>query len=144
MAEILQLDLGLDSAMRARAWIVGACMTQGFGGIADDAALLISELVTNAVMHAQTGCTILIEFGDESMRAHVIDLDERDVLIRVPGEVAEGGRGLNIVAALATEWGVTTHRTGKSVWFTLDAADGVAPTPAAIQDGHRRRPTKQP
>jgi anti-sigma regulatory factor (Ser/Thr protein kinase) len=139
VAETLRLDLGLDAPRRARTWIARVCRANGYGDVADDAALLVSELVTNAVLHARTGCTILVEFGDRAIRAHVVDLDETDVLVRVPGEAGEGGRGLNIVAAVASEWGVTPQRTGKSVWFTLTSADG-AQSSSALEDRGLERP----
>jgi hypothetical protein len=95
-----------------------------FTGDVDTELLLVSELVTNAVLHAHTDCTIVVDFGKNFMHTHVVDLDERDVMIGVPGETAEGGRGLNIVSAVAREWGVTRNPTGKSVWFVLSGSEG--------------------
>jgi serine phosphatase RsbU (regulator of sigma subunit)/anti-sigma regulatory factor (Ser/Thr protein kinase) len=114
-------------------------------GISDrlvaDAALLVSELVTNAVMHAGTtvDLTCRWEWPSEPCGL-VVDVGDRRPTGVLPdhgaASVARRGRGLRLVGALAESWGVTYHRAGKSVWFRLDAAAGHA-DPLAVRTGDR-------
>lgn len=106
----------------------------------DDAVLLSSELVTNAVVHAGTavqfGCrreggTLVVEVADHHPTRAVETHGggegagpgayERDV----PG--GHQGHGLRLVAALAEEWGVSYRRDGKTVWFRLPWEPGRLP-----------------
>jgi anti-sigma regulatory factor (Ser/Thr protein kinase) len=122
VTEKLRLGLGLDAPARAREWIGGVCKRSGFDHVSDEATLMVSELVTNAVVHARTDCMLRAENRDQGLLVEVFD---RDVCAIRPGPgepSAEAGRGLMIVGALATDWGVTQHATGKSVWFTLATA----------------------
>lgn len=133
MAETIRLVLGRDVPGRARAWVRDICATRGLDALADDAALMVSELVTNAFLHAHTDCLITAELGDHVMRVEVTDEDEMTVRPVVPADGSERGRGLHIVAALATAWGVHYQPAGKTVWFSLDdrAYCGVCARPAS-------------
>ena len=125
MAETIRLELGRDVPGRARQWVRGICATCGLGALADDAALMVSELVTNAFLHAHTDCQIMAELGDHMMHVEVADQDENVVRSVVGADGSERGRGLHIVAALATAWGVHYQPTGKTVWFTLASSADV-------------------
>lgn len=88
----------------------------------DDALLLTSELVTNAVRHGSGEITCRLWAGPEVVRLEVTDADPR---LPHPVEAdigAESGRGLQIVDTVASRWGATTTGTegGKTVWFELD------------------------
>jgi anti-sigma regulatory factor (Ser/Thr protein kinase) len=88
----------------------------------ETAALLVSELVTNAVIHGRTRATLVAERPGNVLRVSVVDADPQ---MPDPGketpEDAESGRGLRIVAAVADRWGVETlPEGGKAVWFELD------------------------
>jgi anti-sigma regulatory factor (Ser/Thr protein kinase) len=101
----------------------------------DDAVLLTSELVTNAVVHGSGIITVAIERDDEAIAVAVGDYgdaqpvaalhsvlsDETAAEQTTPDAQAEGGRGLHLVRALATCWGVRRSRdgVGKVVWFRL-------------------------
>ena len=124
MRERVELGVGLDGPARARRWIEDVCATCDVGDLSDNAALLVSELVTNAVLHARTDCVVVAEKGDDALRVEVIDRNGDLVGVQPGAErlSAQGGRGLVIVAALATAWGVQEHPLGKSVWFTLPTA----------------------
>jgi anti-sigma regulatory factor (Ser/Thr protein kinase) len=85
----------------------------------DDALLLTSELVTNAVLHAQTGVSLSVATSDETVRVEVSDGAPVVPEPRV-AEVDElGGRGLALVEAIASDWGVRLAPPGKTVWFEL-------------------------
>ena len=119
MSESLQIAGRLDGPARARGWMRGLCAAHDLEGLCDDAVLMVSELVTNAVLHAGTGCVLVVELDDQAMRVDVLDEDHHVI---GPVQVADGserGRGLNIVAALSTTWGVNYRDPGKSVWFTI-------------------------
>jgi len=119
--ERLELGVGLDGPARARRWIEDVCATCDVGDLSDNAALLVSELVTNAVLHARTGCVVIAEIDGDTLRVDVID-GAGDTAAVAPGVErlgADGGRGLVIVDVLSTDWGVAEHAEGKSVWFSL-------------------------
>jgi anti-sigma regulatory factor (Ser/Thr protein kinase) len=129
----VELAVGLDAPARARRWIGSVCERFELDHLRDEAALLVDELVTNAVLHARTDCVVVAEKGDNAMRVEVIDGDG-DLAGVQPGAEslsAQGGRGLVIVAAMATAWGVHEHPLGKSVWFTLPTARSGHAEPAA-------------
>jgi anti-sigma regulatory factor (Ser/Thr protein kinase) len=91
--------------------------------ILDDALLLISELVTNAVRHGSPPILLALECDGEGLRVRV--RDGAPALPRPRDSIPEdeGGRGLALVDALSDAWGaepvVDEHGGGKSVWFEL-------------------------
>jgi anti-sigma regulatory factor (Ser/Thr protein kinase) len=110
----------------ARLFIRNLCQEWGAASVCDMAELLSSELVTNAVLHARTPVALEAAYDDASgLRIDVYDRspDDVDRSPSQPPEGAEGGRGLAIVARLASRWGVDWCSPGKRVWFTL-AANG--------------------
>lgn len=106
----------------ARLFIRNLCEEWGASSVCDVAELLSSELVTNAVVHAQTGVELQAVYDDKSvLRIDVYDRSSGvvDQEPKQPSEGAEGGRGLAIVAKLASHWGVDPTAHGKRVWFSL-------------------------
>ena len=87
---------------------------------ADDVTLLVSELASNAVRHARTPFTISVGCDGTAVRVEVSDLSPELPVRRVPTVEAVTGRGLMIVEALATSWGVEPDGSGKTVWFEID------------------------
>ncbi len=89
--------------------------------LVDDALLLVSELASNVVQHARTPYEVSVEHTASGVRVAVRDGCRRPArTTRAPVD-APGGRGLRIVASLASRWGVERRRVGgKSVWFELD------------------------
>jgi len=95
-----------------------------------EARLLVSELVTNAVLHAAEPITLEVAVCDARLRVEVFDGDDRAAVLavrRANGD-AMAGRGLTIIDAFSHRWGVRRHRGGKSVWAELHA-----PSPFAWQ-----------
>jgi anti-sigma regulatory factor (Ser/Thr protein kinase) len=87
-----------------------------------DACLVVSELVTNAMIHAGTDIDLAIAEHRRSIRIAVRDYSH-DLPVEQHGRSAEHGRGLGIVAELASAWGVLPHADGgKVVWAVFDAA----------------------
>ena len=105
--------------MAAARRFVGAALRRWGVDAVDDAMLLTSELVTNAIVHAGTDVDVRCEVVHGEVRIEVHDR-HRARRIPVPGEQVSG-RGLMLPEALATAWGITYGRADKQVWFTLPA-----------------------
>jgi anti-sigma regulatory factor (Ser/Thr protein kinase) len=86
------------------------------------AALLVSELVTNAVVHARPPIDFTVELDGQLVRMTVVDGDpSRPQLRRRRSPHVNHGRGLQIVDAMAAAWGVELVPGGKAVWcFIVD------------------------
>jgi anti-sigma regulatory factor (Ser/Thr protein kinase) len=89
---------------------------------AEDAMLVLSELVTNAMVHAQAGCTIEVQRHDDLLRLDVRDPSPAPPIIVSAHPDDIGGRGLRVVAAIAQAWGWEPTDGGKRVWAHLVAA----------------------
>ncbi|WSD95735.1 SpoIIE family protein phosphatase [Streptomyces sp. NBC_01474] len=113
------------SVATARAFVRDTLQGWGFPDIIDDAVVLTSELVTNAVVHAGTSAEVLCLRTDDGVRVEVADrYPEREIplqqsAINMGNPDREGGRGLQLCAALAARWGVDYTPTHKLVWFQL-------------------------
>ncbi|CAN5659337.1 hypothetical protein BH10ACT3_BH10ACT3_02600 [soil metagenome] len=87
-----------------------------------EAELLLSELVTNSVVHS--GCSqvrVALSSHDETVRLEVVDTNPTTTFQpRVPGPGTEGGFGLRILEAVAPRWGFRSDNDTKSVWCELD------------------------
>jgi anti-sigma regulatory factor (Ser/Thr protein kinase) len=107
-----------------QAWLVTGAAADGHG-LVDDAVLLTSELVTNAVVHAGTPVQVTCRLVEGAVEVVVRDgHPARMVPEAAEAEPTErtGGRGLLLPAALASAWGVAYGRTSKAVWFRLGLA----------------------
>lgn len=90
----------------------------------DSAVLLVSEMVTNVLVHTDGDALLVAEmtrYGAEPRRLRVEVADASDDLPhkRRPGELASSGRGLVLMELLADRWGVDPRGEGKSIWFEL-------------------------
>jgi GAF domain-containing protein len=99
-------------------------------GLLDEALLLVTELVTNAVVHAGTEIELQTETHSGGLRVEVVDRSPGSlpVIRPAPAETREGGRGVFLLDALADEWGTRHFAGGKSVWFQLGPAKDRAGT----------------
>jgi hypothetical protein len=99
----------------------------------DDAILCASELAGNAVLHTRRSYDLTLRPAGAGVRLEVVDNRPQEVPILVPANgsaadvtsLATTGRGLQIVARLASRWGFTTTQTAKSVWAEIAAAPGL-------------------
>lgn len=125
--------------------------------LSDDAAVIVSELVTNAVVHAGTNVELLFrleEATEDEASALVLEVSDHHPARAVrsdgsekdagpegaggPGEPAEYGRGLELVATLSERWGIT-YRTGlKTVWARLPVDDWNPFTDARTEPGFQQ------
>ncbi|MGC0329159.1 PAS domain S-box-containing protein [Streptomyces sp. SAI-170] len=114
------------SVASARSFVRDTLQGWGFADIVDDAVVLTSELVTNAVVHAGTSADVLCLRTEDGVRIEVADrYPEREIplqgaAVNMGSPDREGGRGLQLCAALAGRWGVEYTPTHKQVWFQLE------------------------
>ncbi|MFF3334299.1 SpoIIE family protein phosphatase [Streptomyces sp. NPDC002888] len=125
------------SVATARSFVRDTLQGWGFGDVVDDAVVLTSELVTNAVVHAGTHADVLCLRGDDGVRIEVADrYPEREIPLQGSAVTMgnldrEGGRGLQLCAAIAGRWGVEYTPTHKQVWFQLNLPERPVGTRAA-------------
>ncbi|WP_031486460.1 SpoIIE family protein phosphatase [Streptomyces bicolor] len=125
------------SVASARSFVRDTLQGWGFADIVDDAVVLTSELVTNAVVHAGTSADVLCLRSEDGVRIEVADrYPEREIPLQgspvnMGSPDREGGRGLQLCAALAGRWGVEYTPTHKQVWFRLDLPERPVGTRAA-------------
>ena len=104
----------------AREWLV---VHRGDAVDADDVVLSMSELVTNASLHGSGPVDVTLQWEGDVLRLAVTDCSEylpRQPLLAL---MAEGGRGLAVVAGVSTRWGVRPQPPGgKTVWCEFTAA----------------------
>jgi anti-sigma regulatory factor (Ser/Thr protein kinase) len=82
--------------------------------------LLVSELVTNALRHARPPYALVLDLTSEYLECRVEDSEDAVPSRAASGELAESGRGLLLLEALATEWGTRDRGSaGKTTWFRL-------------------------
>jgi anti-sigma regulatory factor (Ser/Thr protein kinase) len=141
----VQLEIRPDPAEvgRARKWTRSRLAGSGIEAdesLAETLILLVSELVTNAVVH--TGCPAVLRLSlpgvpaeATTVRLEVADASTRAPVPRCVGDEAMGGRGLALVDGLADRWGWSPEGTGKHIWCELDrcttpvdTAETAAPT----------------
>ncbi|MEV4433485.1 ATP-binding protein [Streptomyces sp. NPDC049555] len=122
----VQMEVGADPAEvgRARRWARSRLAGSGIGAdepLAETLILLISELVTNAVVH--TGCPAVLRMllpGTGPVRVEVADTSARPPRRRHAEGEDTGGRGLELVDGLADRWGWQRDGAGKRIWCEVD------------------------
>jgi hypothetical protein len=123
-----------QSVCAARRFTVATLQRWGAEQRCEDVAVVVSELLTNALRHGLPGCTQalprwpirlgLLQCGPCVLCA-VADPSDAAPLQARPGELAETGRGLEVIGALSDRWGYTAARDlGKVVWATFSAEPG--------------------
>jgi len=134
----VRLTAGPAAAAEARRQVRVAICAWDLPVDQDVAALLTSELVTNAIGHELTGIVVLaINCSCSELRVDVHDTSRAlPTLVDAPVD-AETGRGLLLVSALSAEWGFYRTPAGKAVYFTLafgsDTAEDGGRGPQGVQ-----------
>jgi anti-sigma regulatory factor (Ser/Thr protein kinase) len=109
------------SAARARRFTVDVLQQWGCPELVDTATLLVSELVTNAVLHARSQSELVLRRTDDRrLRVEISDGSTAAPTRRAYSADAGTGRGMMLVEALAVRWGSELDGDGKRVWFELE------------------------
>jgi anti-sigma regulatory factor (Ser/Thr protein kinase) len=110
-----------SSAASARRAVGTVLEVAGYQGDHHVVALLVSEVTTNAVIHAATAFEVVVEARSDAVSVDVIDGDAHHSTGERPIDLgATGGRGLRLVEALADRWGCDeVDADHKSVWFSI-------------------------
>ncbi len=114
-----ELPIAHEAPALARQFLRTVSCAEHHQSVVDDAVLLVSELVTNSVLHGGPPIVVAVDCDGEALQVRVrdgsLDLPER----RDARTSDEGGRGLELVASLSDAWGVDPSENGKHVWFVL-------------------------
>ena len=117
-----------SSAGHARRFVDDVLSRWQCAEVLDDVQLLVSELVTNAVIHAGSDVEIAVRLLNDAVRIEVVDTAPVTALQpSSPEDEDESGRGLLLVETLASSWGVEPLESGKSVWFEVPRLDRSEP-----------------
>ncbi len=109
-----------DAPAAARHFAVGALHCWGIADLADDVALVVTELAANAIRHAQSGFRVILSSGRDAVRIAVRDARPLPASGTGPALPAEPLHGLGAVNAMTSHWGVESlGSSGKTVWVEL-------------------------
>src|SRR3954447_549368 len=119
----LVLPMSAESPAAARAFARRSGCSAHAVEVLDDALLLISELVTNSVLHGGPPIVLAIECDGDGLQVRVRDGSPALPVPPAPRDDDESGRGLSLVELLTDTWGIEPvtdeHGPGKQVWFEL-------------------------
>ncbi len=87
--------------------------------------LLVSEVVTNTILHAASALVVRVRSIPGAVRVEVFDSSPDPPVLKDLGTDAVTGRGIRLVESAARAWGVDTVADGKWVWFEIDLDDRV-------------------
>jgi len=117
-----------QTAAAARDFVRCTCILWGLEATLDPALLVVSELVTNAVVNARSQVTVRLRLRPDHLLVEVEDQDSRLPVLQQHNDWdALGGRGLMLVDALSARWGSQPCPFGKLVWAELT----LVPAPSA-------------
>lgn len=115
----LDLPRDLASVSKARIFVADTLESRGLSDVVDDALVVVSEFVTNAVTHADSGCVVRVGIDGSAVRIAVVDSGTGTPDPKPFTGDQPHGRGLHIVGALTRAWGVTEVPGGKMVWAEM-------------------------
>lgn len=114
----MRVEPGAGSVAAARRWVVSACLGIGRPELAECAALGVSELVTNALLHARPPIIVSLGGSLDHPRIEVADCSTVPPLRRITDDpLSTTGRGIELVSMCSSMWGVEIDGAGKVVWF---------------------------
>jgi anti-sigma regulatory factor (Ser/Thr protein kinase) len=117
VSELFPAELATPAA--ARRFVTGALAEAEVTEL-DAVAVVVSELVTNSVLHAASKARVVVIVDQGCVRVEVHDSDPTLPTLRHPTPETVTGRGLMLVDALTDRWGSDPEHGGKVVWFELD------------------------
>jgi anti-sigma regulatory factor (Ser/Thr protein kinase) len=124
LVRTLEIAATAEAPTQARRWLDDISGLRALGQVAFDVRLLVSELVANSVRHAGLDesdlITVMLELSDARVRVEVRDPGDGFAFpVRPQKLTIEGGRGLQILAAIAHRWGIERSEP-IAVWFEID------------------------
>lgn len=130
LVRTLEVAATPEAPTRARRWLDDIPELRMLGQVAFDVRLLVTELVANSVRHGGLDetdlITVMLELSEASIRLEVQDPGEGFAFpVRPHRRDIEGGRGLQIVAAISHRWGIDRNEP-ISVWFEIDRVSTAA------------------
>ncbi|HVT64301.1 MAG TPA: ATP-binding protein [Mycobacteriales bacterium] len=148
-----------ENVRAARRFVSETAESWGLGDLAWPLVQIVSELASNAIIHAGTGFVVRLVHDGESTRIEVLDGSVRRAQPRRYELDATTGRGLRLVHNLSREWGALGSSKGKTVWAVVDSGslldtdaedlaesflgaldgDDVAEPPTNLKQGRHRR-----
>ncbi len=117
-----------SSIARARAFVQQALQEWQCDDDGAVIALLTSELVTNAIGHADGPVTLAVSVNDGLLRVEASDDDPALPVIQPSDPFRESGRGMQLIDTLARRWGAERRGNSKVVWFESAVGPPVTPT----------------
>src|SRR3954449_12033631 len=127
---ILSLDADELAPVRARRFVGELLVAAQLTDLSDEAQLLTSELVTNALVHTGSAVELSVTTTPDAVTVRVQDADTGPITgstAHAEDSLIEGGRGLVLVHELAEAWGTEHHAGRKAVWFRLSLPNETAP-----------------
>lgn len=112
-----------QSARAARRFVDETLARWDCAELLDIVTLLVSELVTNAVVHARSEVEVSVRLLPDAVRIEVADNEPTAPVLRHADGTDTGGRGMELVDSLARAWGIDERDDGKSIWFELPRPD---------------------
>jgi anti-sigma regulatory factor (Ser/Thr protein kinase) len=115
-----ELPVSREAPALAREFLRGSTCAEHHSEVVDDAVLLVSELVTNSVLHGGPPVMVAVDCDEATLQVRVRD---GSPALPAPRDAAQGdehGRGLALVAEMSADWGVDTEKDGKHVWFVIN------------------------
>jgi DcmR-like sensory protein/histidine kinase-like protein len=118
--EVAELYIPVPTALRAvRRFVKNTLTSWGRPTFIGDASLVVSELATNAIVHANSPFRVSLTATDTGVRIAVDDLSPHLPILRAPDAAPTGGRGVMLVDALSRHWGVEAGPHGKRIWAEI-------------------------
>ncbi len=114
-----ELPVSREAPAMAREFLRKATCAEHHSQVLDDAVLMVSELVTNSVLHGGPPVVVAVDCTEDSLQVRVRDGSSELPALREAAQTDEGGRGLALVAEMSADWGVDPVEDGKNVWFVL-------------------------
>ena len=134
----LRLNRGIPDVPWARHELLGVLEDAGVDIDLECVGLVVTELLTNALLHGREPVEVRARATQEQLRVEVHDSSELEPAPRDADPTDLSGRGLMLVAGLVDRWGVASSRTGKYVWAEFDGgAHGSVGTDASSSADQR-------
>ena len=116
---VAELPVTREAPAQAREFLRGSTCAEHHSEVLDDAVLMVSELVTNSVLHGGPPVVVAVDCNGSELQVRVRDGSPTMPTPRSAQQNDENGRGLALVAEMSTDWGVDPEPDGKHVWFVL-------------------------